>query len=106
MRKATLSWSLKIAVCAVVVLAFSCDREGRKQCEWVLEPESTLIGKTEPGYIPVCARNRKTNKQDCRIQATLEYAKSVQGKKFRYVDMVVASPAIPRTLTTIKKFCD
>lgn len=83
----------------------ACDPDGKKECAWVLEPEPTLDGTTDPGYIPVCARNRKAMKEDCRLQATIDYAKSVYGKKFRYVDMRVASPGLPRTITTIK-FCD
>ena len=82
----------------------ACDPEGKKECDWVLEPEPKLIGKTEEGYIPVCARNRKTMKQDCRLQTTLEEAKSYSGKVFRYVDMEIESVALPRTIKTIK-FC-
>ena len=44
-------------------------------------------------------------KQDCRLQATLEYAEKVYGKKFRYVDMTVEKASLPRTVTKIK-FCD
>ncbi len=83
----------------------ACDPEGKKTCSWVLEPEPKLDGTVDPGYIPVCARNRATMKEDCRLQATVDYAKSVYGKKFRYIDMRVASPGLPRTITTIR-FCD
>lgn len=82
----------------------SCDPEGKKDCAWVLEPEPMLIGKSEPDYIPVCARNRKTMKQDCRLQTTLEFAKKSKGKTFRYVDLKVKSVVIPRTIESIN-FC-
>lgn len=97
---------MRILVFAVLFLLFGCDPEGRKKCDWVLEPEASLMGKTEPGFVPVCARNRKTQKQDCRLQATLDIAKAAQGKKFRYVDIVVESPALPRTVKSIKRYCD
>jgi hypothetical protein len=90
---------------AVAWLLAGCDPEGKKQCAWVLEPEPKLEGTVDPGYIPVCARNRGTMKEDCRLQAPLDYAKQVYGRKFRYVDMRVASPGLPRTVTEIK-FCD
>lgn len=90
---------------AASLLLVACDPEGHKQCAWVLEPEPRLEGRVDPGYIPVCARNRTTMKEDCRLQATLDYAKSVYGRKFRYVDLRVANPGLPRTITTIK-FCD
>ena len=90
---------------AVVGLLMGCDPEGRKDCAWVLMPEKSLIGQTDAGMIPMCARNLKTNKEDCRLQAPLEYAKQVYGRTFRYVDLRVESPGLPRTIKTIK-FCD
>ena len=89
----------------ILGLLSACDIEGRKDCAWVLEAEETLAGTTTEGLIPVCARNRKTMKQDCRLQTSLDYAKQAQGRSFRYVDLRVASPGIPRTITEIK-FCD
>jgi hypothetical protein len=83
----------------------ACDPEGKKNCDWVLEPEAKLSGTTDEGFIPVCARNRHTNKEDCRLQTSLEYAEKVYGRKFRYVDMRVERLGLPRTIGTIK-FCD
>lgn len=84
---------------------WSCDQDGKKQCAWVLEPEPNLIGTTDPAMIPVCARNRESFKEDCRMQASLEYAEKVYGRKFRYVDLRVKSTGIPRTIASIR-FCD
>jgi hypothetical protein len=102
-----MQWNLvKLAlIIASIPLLTGCDPDGLKKCDWVLEPEPSLKGKTDPGFIPVCARNRKTNKQDCRLQTTLEYAKSVYGKKFRYVDLRIKSPGLPRTVTSVD-FCE
>lgn len=86
-------------------LLVGCDPERKKQCEWTLEPDSAKLGKTEPGFIPVCARNWVSRKQDCRLETTLPFTKEVTGKKFRYVDMTVASVAIPRKIQQIR-FCD
>ena len=83
----------------------ACDHEGKNNCDWVLEAEPDRVKEVEDGFIPVCARNRVTMKQDCRLQATLEQAKNFAGKKFRYRDMKVKSPALPRTLETID-FCE
>lgn len=84
---------------------FACDPDGKKKCDWTLDPEPSLINKVEFGYIPVCARNLVTKKQDCRLQAKLDYAKQSYGKKFRYVDIEVKSAALPRTITSIT-FCN
>jgi hypothetical protein len=83
----------------------ACDPDGKKRCDWVLEPEPSLSGKADIGYIPVCARNRQNMKQDCRLQCSLNFAKEAMGKKFRYVDLVINSPGIPRAVAEIK-FCD
>ena len=83
----------------------SCDPEGRKVCAWVLEPDPERMDKVQQGFVPVCARNRETNKEDCRLQATLDQAKEFEGKKFRYVDLLVESPALPRTIVSCK-FCE
>ncbi|MEZ4741669.1 MAG: hypothetical protein R3B45_04355 [Bdellovibrionota bacterium] len=82
-----------------------CDPEGRKKCVWTLEPEPKNMGMAKDGMIPLCARNRETMKQDCRLQADLEYAKKAYGRKFRYVDLKVESYGIPRTIKSIT-FCD
>lgn len=86
-------------------LLWSCDPEGRKKCEWVLEPEPDKLTQADPGFVPLCARNRRTMKQDCRLQAEPEYGRQIVGKKFRYVDMIIASPGNPRTITSVK-FCE
>ena len=78
-----------------------CDPERKKKCEWYLVPDLDRTGTIDPGYIPVCARNYIVNKQDCRLQATLEFARDAYNKKFRLVDLKVKSPGIPRTVTTI-----
>lgn len=96
---------LPLVAAASLSLLAGCDPEGKKECAWYLEPEEKLIGTVDPGYIPVCARNRTTMKEDCRLQATKDYAQKAYGKKFRYIDMRVASPGLPRTITTVK-FCD
>jgi hypothetical protein len=97
------AWTVTLPL--VALLLAGCDPEGKKQCSWVLEPEPKLDGTADPGYIPVCARNRTTMKEDCRLQTTVEYAKKVLERKFRYVDLRYARPGLPRTITEIK-FCD
>ncbi len=83
----------------------ACDPEGKNQCAWVLEPEPDIKQNVDQGFIPVCARNRSTKKQDCRLQTTLDKAKEYFGRKFRYSDLKVKDYGIPRTITEIT-FCD
>lgn len=96
--------TLRTLLCLCSFQTIACDPEGKKECAWVLEPEPELIQKVEDGFIPVCARNRKTMKQDCRLQTTLEKAKQYYGKTFRYTDMKIESVALPRTIRSIS-FC-
>lgn len=93
-----------VLVCAGIGL-WACDPEGQKECAWVLEPEAKLSGTTDPGMIPVCARNRTTMKEDCRLQTSLDYAQKAYGRRFRYVDLEIVSPGLPRTIKEIK-FCE
>lgn len=86
------------------LLLSACDPDGKEQCAWTLEPEPSLISKVEEGFIPVCARNRTTQKQDCRLQTNLEFAKKIYGKRFRYVDLEIDSVVLPRTIKRIT-FC-
>lgn len=96
--------ALSFAV-ALLVLGCACDPEGKKACDWVLEPEPKLIGQADEGFIPVCARNRTTMKEDCRLQTTMEFAQKAFGRKFKYVDLKVESPGLPRTVASIS-YCD
>lgn len=86
-----------------VFFMFSCDLDHKKKCEWKLIPDIDRKedDSIDEGYIPVCARNFITKKQDCRMQATLEYAQESYGKLFRYVDIKIKSVALPRTVESI-----
>ena len=86
-------------------LFFSCDPDGKKKCNWTLEPEPRMKDKASEGMIPVCARNRESMKEDCRLQTTMEHAKSSLNKKFKYVDLKVKTYGLPRTIDKIE-FCD
>ena len=90
-----------IVLVTTYTILIGCDPEGKKQCAWFLEPEPSKENFATRGHIPVCARNRTTMKQDCRLQTTLDFAKQVYGKKFRYHDLKVHSVEIPRTVTSL-----
>ena len=95
-----------ISLTCLAALLIGCDPEGRQKCQWTLEPEPKNIGKTtEVGYIPVCARNRVTNHEDCRFQATLVFAEGAWTKKFRYVDIDADASKAPKVIRKIK-FCE
>lgn len=94
-----------IAIGSVMFLITACDPEGRQECQWTLEPEPKLIGKTEEGMIPLCVRNRVTNHEDCRFQASLDFAKEAWMKKFRYVDIDADASKAPKVIRKIK-YCD
>jgi hypothetical protein len=96
------------ALCFASILLFliaGCDPEGRKECEWTLEPEQKLIGTTEEGLIPVCARNRKRNREDCRFQVSMEFAKGAWTRLFRYDDIDSDDSKAPKVIRSIK-YCD
>lgn len=89
-------------VATILLSLWGCDPEGKKDCAWELEPDSSYIDKVEAGFVPLCARNRTTMKQDCRLQAKLDFAKAAKGRKFRYDDLKVDRFGLPRTIKTIE----
>jgi hypothetical protein len=102
---ATFRLHAALVLTTISLALLACDPDGKKDCAWVLEPEVKLEGTTEPGFIPVCARNRKSMKENCAMQATLDYAKQAYGRTFRYVDIRFISAGQLQTVSSIK-FCN
>jgi len=100
-RKSTLT---NLVGTILVMAALSgCDWNHEKKCEWYLMPDPERIGKSDEGFIPVCARNLVINKENCYLQATLSMAQEYYGKKFRMVDVEIDRTGhFPRTVKSIK----
>ena len=99
-------WTASVlGVIGAAFLLFSCDPDGKKKCVWVLEPEPRNEAQSDPGMYSVCARNRESMKEDCRLQTSKDFASKALGRKFRYADLEIDSPGLPRTIKSIK-FCD
>lgn len=102
---------MRIALFFLVVSLTGCDLDNMKKCEWTLEPEADNISKLsesdrQDGFIPVCARNRVTNKQNCNLKAKLDFAKKVFQRKFKYTDLKIDKESkYPKTVQDIKSFC-
>lgn len=102
----------RLLIVASFVLFSGCDMYHFNSCEWTLEPEKDYISKLssediEQGYIPVCARNRVTNKQNCNLKAKLDYAKSVFQKKFKYEDLKIETNSkYPKPVIEVASFCE
>lgn len=101
---------IKIAVIAVIgllaVIVTGCDLSHQERCEWYLmpNPDPLWIAKVDEGYIPVCARNLVINRENCDLQATLEFAEGNYGKKFRYIDIEIdTSGKFPRKVSGISE---
>jgi hypothetical protein len=86
-------------------LLLGCDPDHLNKCEWYLVPDQDRKGNVEEGFVPACARNYEVNKQDCRLQVKLEFAKKAYNRKFKYKDLKVDGPGIPRTVKSIK-YCE
>lgn len=96
----------RTAFLAVAAVSSSCDVNHMDRCEWYLmpNPDQEWIAKVDDGFIPVCARNLVINRENCNLQATLEFAESHYGKKFRYDDMDVdMTEKFPRKVKAIKE---
>lgn len=102
--------SVRVVMATAMVVAalsmMSCDPDGKKQCGWFIEydahrPERLAL----EGYVPVCVKNLKMNKQDCRFVITADKGVEYYNKYFRYTDVKVTSVALPRIIQSIK-MCD
>ena len=98
-----------MALASVSILAAfvaGCDLSHQDRCEWYLmpNPDPEWVAKVDEGFIPVCARNLVINRENCDLQATLEFAEGNYGKKFRYVDIEIdTSGKFPRKVTGISE---
>ena len=94
---------MRISILVFLLMTLmGCDPDRKKKCEWYLMPDVDRVSTVDEGFIPVCARNFTNNKQDCRLQAPLEFAKKHYNKKFKYVDLDYEGTGIPRTVEAIK----
>jgi hypothetical protein len=59
------SLTVAAALAVPVVSLMSCDPDGKKQCAWFIEYDANRPDRLAlEGYVPVCAKNLKNNKQD------------------------------------------
>ena len=80
-----------------------CDINRKEKCEWYLVPEPDHVDLVEPGWVSLCARNYVNNKQRCYLRSTLEFAKAVHGKPFRYSTLKIREIGpYPREVESIK----
>lgn len=95
--------SFVIFVILLVPLLTGCDPWHKDKCEWYLVPEPEHIELVEPGWVSLCARNYKINKERCYIKSTLEFAKALNGKLIRLSTMKVAETGLyPREILSVK----
>ena len=88
---------------ALIVLVTACDPYNKDKCEWYLVPEPLHIHLVEPGWVSLCARNYISNHQRCYLKATIDYAKAVNGKSFRYSTLKISPIGpYPREVESIK----
>lgn len=66
-----------------------CDPSHKDKCEWYLVPEPAHINLVPEGWVSLCARNYLINKQQCYLKATLDFAKAVNGKAFRFSQLKI-----------------
>ncbi len=87
----------------ILLTLLACDPDKKKECEWLLEPDESREELVTDKLVPACARNYKSQKQDCRLLVPRELAKAWEKKKFRYSDMKVKDPSIPRLVTSLSE---
>ena len=97
--------AMAVALAGFVTFLMGCDPEHKKKCEWYLMPDTDHIKEADHGMIRVCARNFVVNKEDCRLQTTIDFAEKAYNKKFKYNDLTVEHLGTPRTISNIS-YCE
>lgn len=83
------------------VLYFNIDLYNKDKCEWYLIPDLKNKHLIEPGWVSLCARNHKINRQKCYLQSKIELAEAVYGKTIRYSDMKINEDQFPRVVLSV-----
>lgn len=87
-----------IAVAAAVYM--NLDFYNKDKCEWFLVPDLKNKELIEPGFVSLCARNYKIDRQKCYLQSTLELAEGIYNKPIRYADMKIDEDKFPRMVVS------
>lgn len=93
--KATLFFG---SIVAAGLVYFNIDFYNKKKCEWYLVPDLKAKELIEPGWVSLCARNYKINRQKCYYQSTLALAEGIYGKPVRFADLKIDEEKFPRVV--------
>jgi len=86
------------SIVLVAIVYFNIDFYNKNKCEWYLVPDLKNKHLIEPGWVSLCARNYKIDRQKCYLQSKLELAEAVYGKPLRYADIKINEDQFPRVV--------
>jgi len=86
------------SIAVLIVIYFNIDFYSKKKCEWYLVPDLKNKHLVESGWVSLCARNYKVDRQKCYFQSKLELAEAIYGKPIRYSDMEIDESQFPRVV--------
>lgn len=91
-------WQSFVIAILFLMSMVSCDLLHKKKCEWYLVPEPKHKDYVESGWVSICVRNFKLDRQKCYLKMKLEEAEKVHGKPIRYDSLRLDDASFPRTV--------
>jgi hypothetical protein len=86
-------------VSGLVYSGFRFDYFSKGKCEWYLVPEEKHKDLVQEGWVALCARNYRIDRQKCYLSATVEVAEAVYGKPVIYDELVINEKKFPREIS-------
>lgn len=88
------------SIALAITIYLNYDFYNKEKCEWFLVPDLKAKDLIEPGWVSLCARNYKIDRQRCYYQSKLELAEGIYGKPIRYSDMKIDNDKFPRVVVS------
>jgi hypothetical protein len=83
-----------------VAVYLNVDFYNKDKCEWYLVPDLKNKELIEPGFVSLCARNYKIDRQKCYLQSTLALAEGIYNKPIRFSDMQIDEDKFPKMVVS------
>ncbi|MDD9951304.1 MAG: hypothetical protein OXT67_07025 [Zetaproteobacteria bacterium] len=82
----------------LLLLGSGCDLYHHQKCEWFLEPDFENPDIASKGYVAICVRNHKLNKQKCFLEMKLQDAERDYQKPITYSSLKFDVKGFPRKI--------
>ena len=83
-------------------LILSCDCQNTGKCEWKIEVDNKNMDMASEGFVSMCIKNYKINRQKCFVEIEKNRVGEVLDKTFVYRDIEIDSTKMPRKIVSFQ----